>query len=110
MCHIVCNRNRLYRAVLFAFFTADTTFVTGVHRSLAFILRAAAYFYCLLIRDQLDQVMWTDSHTLTAGFTFFFIYMGDAIDDTDCIKVTCLYAGSVTETSMMTFFFLRHPG
>lgn len=75
MCHIVCNRNRLYRAVLFAFFTADTTFVTGVHRSLAFILRAAAYFYCLLIRDQLDQVMWTDSHTLTAGFTFFFIYM-----------------------------------
>ena len=104
MCHIICHRNSLYRTVLFTFFTADTAFVTGIHSSLTFILRAAAYFYCLLVRNQLDQMMRTDSHTLTAGFTFFFIYMGDAVDDTDRVKITRLYTGTVAETSMMTFF------
>ena len=104
MCHIICHRNSLYRTVLFTFFTADTAFVTGIHSSLTFILRAAAYFYCLLVRNQLDQMMRTDSHTLTAGFTFFFIHMGDAVDDTDRVKITRLYTGTIAETSMMTFF------
>ena len=87
MCHIVCHRNSLYRTVLFTFFTADTAFVTGIHSSLTFILRTAAYFYCLLVRNQLDQMMRTDSHTLTEGFTFFFIHMGDAVDDTDGVDL-----------------------
>ena len=32
-------------------------------------------------------MMRTDSHTLTAGFTFFFIHMGDAVDDTDGVDL-----------------------
>ena len=96
MRHVVLYLHSAMLAGLLALLTADTADVALYHDGFASFGAAAGYVGGCVVRDQGDQVLGAGGYAFAAGFTFFFIYNGYAVDDVDCIEGTGF--GAVTET------------
>ena len=57
-----------------------------------------------IVRNDLDQSLWTGSNTLAAGYALLLVYNSYAVYNMDRIKLTCLYAASGAETALRTGF------
>ena len=95
MWYVVLYLHSAMLAGLFTLFTADTADVALYHDGFAAFGAAAGYVGGCVVRDQGDQVLGAGGYAFAAGFTFFLIYDGYAVDDVDCIEGTGF--GAVTE-------------
>ena len=75
--------------------TADTAGLAGNTYILALVLRVAGHCLWCLVRNKLDESLWTSADTLTASYTLFLIYHCNAVYHVNGIKGTGLYAGAV---------------
>ena len=81
---------------------ADTARLAGSLDILALILGAAAHEGSGCIRNQLNQMLRTFCHALTAGYTLFSVYHGNAVNDVNRIKLAGSHTASEAETSIFT--------
>ena len=58
-----------------------------------------------IVRNDLDQSLWTGSNTLAAGYALFLVYNSYAVYNMDRVKLTCLYAGAIAHTAVSACLF-----
>ena len=100
--NVVDDGNGAMLTGLLAQMTANTTCTTGIDHRFTFILGYAANYILCIVRDQLDQALRTGSYTLATGLTGLLVNLCNTIYDMDCIKRTCLYTGTISETAVIT--------
>ena len=102
---IVLHMNRIKLTLLHAQHTSDTTIVAGLANLFALCIAAAGHAISLAHRNQLDQMHRTGVDTGATCRTFFGINYCHTVYDMNCIKLTCLHAGTVAHTAVSTLLF-----
>ena len=57
-----------------------------------------------IVRNDLDQSLWTGSNTLAAGYALLLVYNSYAVYNMDRVKLTCFYTGAKTSTAIAAGF------
>ncbi len=101
-CMEITNGNCILRTVLLTERTADTADLTILHGNRALILGAAGYRIPCIIGNEGNQMLRADRHALTARLTGILVYNGYSVYDVNGIKRTHRYAGSESQTAVVT--------
>ena len=102
MGYIVHYGNGFFRTFFYTLSTSDTSYFTGAHNCFSFVFGTAGHCLFLIVRDQFNDLLRTFCHTFAAGFTFFFIYLCNAVYNVDGVKGADFYAGSISQTAVGT--------
>ena len=98
--HIVVHVDGIKFTLLGAESTSNAAYLAFSFNVFALIMRSTLYQMLRAVRHQINKMSWTGCHTFAAGHTFFFVHLGNAVDDMNSVKLTGCHAAAKSHTAV----------